>query len=428
MGLVKDPATPQPAATPATASARASAAEHRLAQLLNLAPCPATQLAQYAATGWRRPTGSNGGFLVCPACFDASLSHTPHAALFTSAGTSPGGGIAFRCGFSLPWVRVAWTWILRRGMCDVELLVRVAAVSSKDGFCPNQKVSAGVSKPTAVRTWFTMRDPVNGRLMVEWTICSHCCAAIETILPPFRDYKLLVPAALEPCEASCDLVPGSNRMLQYANEMMDFAWKSIDTGRMADLRPLANYIEDFATIPLCPRGTPTSGPCYLILFLDLAVCEECYNEVVMRRRLATSVTEDKAFVQNWTCQLYSPRSRRLLAQCESVSNQDSWNTFRQWAIKRADKERETRLRVQQLKAQTETLRCIIDFYSGLAELRAMSLTHERKLRQLRGSDDGAGAASQGNSLQDRVDDDKFRLRSVSEEIELIERDWRDFWE
>ncbi|KAJ1556196.1 hypothetical protein HK405_005346 [Cladochytrium tenue] len=415
-------------AKPQTTSTPASAAGYRLAPLLNLPPCPASQLAKYAATGWHRPTGSSGGgFLVCPVCFEASLSHTALAALFASAGTNPSGGVAFRCSFSLPWVRVAWAWVLRRNLPDVALLIRAAAVSSEDGLCPNHKVTDRVSKPTAVRTWFTVRNPVNGRLMVAWTICSHCCAAIETILPPFREHKLIVPAALEPCEASCDLVPGSNRMFQYANKMMDFAEESIRTS-MADLKPFAKYIEDFAAVPLCPRGTLTSGPCYMFLVLDLAVCEECYKEVVMNRRLRSVVTQDKAFVLNWTCQLYSPRSRRLWAQCESVSDPDSWHTFRQWVIKRADKEREMRLRVEQLKAQTETLRRTIDFYSGLAELRAMSLTHERRLRQLRGSDDGASAASQGNPLQDRVDDDKFRLRSVNEEIEVIERDWRDFWE
>ncbi|KAJ1556197.1 hypothetical protein HK405_005347 [Cladochytrium tenue] len=432
MGVTKLAAS----AVAASAAAATETAEERLARLINFTSCPAFQFAQHAGGGWRRPADpALDGFDLCPACFQASLAHTPHAALFVPAPPKP-ADVMFRCDFSLVWVRMAWIWILFRDIPDISLLARAAVVNTQDGECPNPQNdpdAAAVNRPTAVRTWFTVRHPATGRLMEEWTVCSHCAAAIETILPPFRDYKLLVPVAPEPCEASCDLVPGTDRMLQYVDKMVDFAARSIDAGRMADLGPLAKYIEDFASVPVCAKGNAVSRPGHVFQGLDLIVCEECYKTVVKPAadagsELARSVGSAPAFAQNWTCQLYSPRVRQLWAECTSPSAPaNAPAVFRQRAAERTAKEREVLARLRQLKMQFEQARAKAQYYQSMSSLQTIKQVHEQGNLLMLGYGP-ISSTSVSNQSQMSAGEETIRMGMIQDEINMLVRDWRDNWE
>jgi hypothetical protein len=366
-------------------------------------------------------------FDVCPSCYNTSISRTRYASMFKRAAPKP-PNVSTRCDFSLIWTRMAWIWILFRDLPEVSVLSQVAFIQTPDGECPNpQNDDIVLEKPTANRMWFTIQDPSTHRLLDDWTICSHCKTAIETILPPFRG--LLVPASPTPCSATCDLVPGSERQLQYIDKMYDFAADAMDK-RIINLAPMAKYISEYANVAECAKDHAVNRPCHTIPGIpDFTVCPDCYHTIVLPTvqsgsQLARSMNATATYTQNWTCQLYSARMRQVWA--DATTSNDA-NFLRQKAVERKAKEREALMKVQQLKVQAEQANMQAQFHDQMAlnqSKMAMNTALNMTMMGYGGVTDFSGSqATFGKAAEERM-----KMAKAQDEIKMVVNEWKSFWE
>ncbi|KAJ1566463.1 hypothetical protein HK405_009706 [Cladochytrium tenue] len=438
------------AAAAAAAAAGGAANTQSLAHLLRFAPCPRAFPGSLMADDWMRHPRFPS-FVICQSCFQTSVGVVPQYARLFYRNQPPGpSDRESYCDFSLIWVRMAWVWIMGHALPDVDLLGHVATIAMSDGCCPNPRdKKALIHLPTVTRQWFTLRHPADGRLLAdEWTICSHCKTAIETILPVFRDKRLFVPAAQMPCPGCCDLP--QQRVWGCLQYMFNYASEIYFEGKSGDLMPLINHIVEYSGIPPCPKDTPKDGLCHFIPDLrDFTVCQECFIAVVKPSiekgagsRLAASVQTSPVFVQNWTCQLYSDRTRRLWAECTTTTTSsdaavaagDSLGgaeaRFRLKAAERRAKERDVYQRTSQLRDSIRLVTTQVGVY-GAQMLAQTQVQSAQMVAQVMIGYEG-GYVTPSNPLilhnQALMGQERVKAEMLQCELDSIVADWTSNWE
>lgn len=198
--------------------------------------------------------------------------------------------------------------------------------------------------------------PDTRAVLDTFTICSFCKSNVQTIFPSFRG--AFVPTANHPCEATCDSLLTGPRGVKYLDCIFDNATSAATSGR-ADLRPLAELVARFGSLPECPKTNITKQNAYTMPTIpELPVCEECYEDAVKPKvqdgnALARSFS--KSFMAaGFSCQLYSDRMRQIwVAACASGDQAYLAEKVRE----RRTEERDITMHLQQLKQRYQ--QCLV---------------------------------------------------------------------
>jgi len=347
------------------------------------ADCPRSQY----ATGhqdWYMISGPQQfpNFDICPTCFDTSIKPTAYARFFSRSPPKP-ETMATQCDFSNLWVHIAWVWLFSQSAPDVSLLGMITAIQVPEGPCPNSQAEQAGEKPTATRRWFCLPNPRTGALIEDLTICSHCVAHIETILPPMRGV-FGAAAGGASCPATCDLmVPNSQRSLSYIDQIVEVAEKTLKTGYL-DLTPAAEYIEKYALLPECPKNnTVKNVGCYSMpsSVPEFTVCQECYTEVILSEvqneaplaKLAKQVSTAPSIPPDgFSCQLYSPRTRQFWQ--DSLTTGDA-GLLRQKVTERKQKQMELTQKADQLTLTYHQQKMQAKYHNEMMLIEANTAMH-----------------------------------------------------
>ncbi|KAH9815318.1 ser arg-related nuclear matrix protein [Teratosphaeria destructans] len=355
MGLVKKKAPSNAVATRSTT------------ELPLLVPCPR----KHYVTGhqdWLTLSGSHGSnFDVGPICYEQCIAPTRYAHFFCKGPPKP-ENVSTCCDFGKYWVRIAWQYAWRAKHIDLSLLPVAASMYSanpQDGACPTDPSSP--IRPKAVRRWFTIRDPGTGDLLDDFTICSDCVSCLGTITPPLKN--VFVPAAPEPCQATCDLTGEGRRSHIYFEHLFDVAIAFQQQRCQPGTSRLAAFIKLVASVPECQRRhNNTAMPVYGIISVPgFAICPDCYQDAVKanvdREELPLTHHIVPRDFTSYVCDFYSPRMRQIWENCNRSNDPGSFTKLCQ---ERNGKLAEIDPRLGILVKQRDTLKAQMDLHSRVS--------------------------------------------------------------
>lgn len=332
------PLTPGQAPLPVTPrlprSPSSSEKAPRLDQLLELPACPrampvAGHYDWYTVVGMPQLD-------VCPSCMTV-IGASRFRDLFVPS-TSKVPEQQVLCDFSRPWVRQAWTQIIKQRRNSLEIIQQIVHNSETTKPCPG--------KGSDVRSWYRLPDPVTGTNVPNFDACSECVRSIEIIFPQLRGIFRRSGALVQ--ERTCDLNAQSKRFDSYL-KLLDAAALQYDVERLREpnIQALANYARKTARVRECTRDDMVMGQAWHFIpsLPEFTICEECFDEVVWPvtyQPVASSVTRTLQLVParqhntGISCQLYSERMRKKFL--EAVKYAD-FEFLKQVALRRHGVER-----------------------------------------------------------------------------------------
>ncbi|KAF4537348.1 Ser arg-related nuclear matrix protein [Lasiodiplodia theobromae] len=333
-------------------------------------------------------------FDICPDCLEHFIGHSLFRKYFVKA---PPTDIAKKCHFSSPWYRLAWLMTLKEKRRDLDLVFSLTSITATEDPCPGEHED--------VRPWYGLLNKRGSDFIPNLQICERDLLYLEALMPTLRGYFQLIDSS---STRLCSFRTKSKRFAQYLDLLLDIHERALmSRSGTPDFSRFIELANQHAWKRECSRDKVLLGSLWHTHpgLPEFTVCEECYEDVVypdVKRgsRLADEVTRTLGFVpseaelvtgEGNSCQLYSPRMRRVWAR--AVQDDD--------AVYLARKVRERRKMQRDLNNQQRSLRRLLE-----------ETMREREL----GYSYGSGSVGQG------LDPER-----VKEELEKIQREWRD-WE
>lgn len=277
---------------------------------ISLPPCPRPN-SVIGYDDWYTLSGGPSSFSICPSCQDTFLSagHGRHLKPKSRhAAEQP-----LRCDMSSPWMRMAYTSLLKKRRPDIDPIYTLAEILSDEAPCPG--------KIPSKRSWYRLKDPTNNLSIHDFQICHSCLLLLETGLPSLRGTFHLSRSSRSEARI-CSLRADSKRFLTYLEVLESTARQADEYKRPPHTSQIIDLAKRYADLQECTRDDMLRGQeWYFIPSLrEFTVCEDCYEEVVWPaikanlpvatdfKRKAEAVAHDHVGV---SCQLYSPRMRKI---------------------------------------------------------------------------------------------------------------------
>lgn len=325
------------------------------------------------------------GLSFCPNCVDNVFERTlyrPSIRRLPQLNFSSKVTCAFG---SSPWLRLAWLLTLQQHRTDLTLLKDLAEVEETSEPCPGSR--------EAVRSWYGLRDS-EGYFIRDFRICYADVRKIERLLPTLNGFFVRLPQRASYDKYVCAIRADGNRFSTYLDALIATHERAMASRKGADAMPFINLVEHKMRIRECARDNMLLGGLWHFIpsIPSLTVCEDCYESVVepeVRKDSDVAMrfnrTVQPVYGEGTTgtsCQLYSPRMRRIFARaCQD-------NDLK-YLAKKAKERRDAELRLQE-------------------RYRDVKRKYERLMR------DGS-----------LTEDDEWRL---NRESSRITEEWQDKWE
>lgn len=286
-------------------------------------------------------------FDVCPSCRAGIEDAGFEGQFFPSPQRS--SDFQTRCDLSNPWTRMAWLLVLRRKSAQRNLVHEIMNVLSTEQPCPG--------KVGAVREWYRLYDPENGKQISNFAICRCCIRNIETIFPRLQNVFQLAKLNNPMRKRMCDLRSDSMRFPQYVDLLEETSQHATEFARPPNMLRFVQLVKKMASIQECNRDDMLLGQSWHFMphMPEFTVCEECYHQAVWP---AIAGGSDIAAHFNRTlqslppspmgasCQLYSPRMRQFFDQC---CRKQDWVGLTNAVRQRTAKERDLQSRLARLR-------------------------------------------------------------------------------
>jgi hypothetical protein len=284
-----------------------------------LPPCPRKEYSS-KYDDWYTLDGASS-FVVCPHCLDEIVRPTAFRGYFKRALSRP-ATVRTRCDFGSPWTRLAWLLTLKRQRQDLDLIYALAAIANIEPKCPGAREAVG--------TWYGLRDQ-SGQFISKFAICSFDLKSLETLFPSLLGAFTRLPESGNLRNARiCSLRTESRRWKMYLDLIVaidDKARASSRVSALPDLKPLYDLLDSHAYKSECQRDRIVLDQTWHFMptLPDLTICEECYDQTVWpviksgsdlaerfnRVLMPVPPTATRQFEGGASCQLYSPRMRRV---------------------------------------------------------------------------------------------------------------------
>lgn len=305
-----------------------------LYQLSDLPPCPRAK-PEVGRYDWYTVIGMPQ-LDICPSCMTVLGASRFRDIFVPSTSKVPGQRVV--CDFSRPWVRSAWTQVIKQRRSNLEIVYQIIRNSETTKPCPG--------KGSDVRAWYRLPDPDTGNYVPNFDACSECVRSVEIIFPQLRGIFRRSGALVQ--ERTCDLNTQSRRFNGYM-KLLDAAALQYDVERLQepDIQPFAKHARKTARVRECVRDDMVLGQLWHFIpgLPEFTICEECFDLVVwpvIDQPVAGSVTRTLQLVLNTerstgiSCQLYSERMRKKFL--EAVRYGD-YEFLKQIALRRHEVER-----------------------------------------------------------------------------------------
>jgi len=314
------------------------------------------------------------------------------------------------------WMRLAWLLIRQRQLPSLDLLKALSnQILLDDERCPENE--------EAPRTWYTVRDGSNSKVLREFTVCMSDVRKIELLLPGLRELFVPLPLRSSGYNGSTPSNPtrlcafratsANTRFVQYLDLLTSLHEPAYALQRPIDFTPFTSLARHLSTIPPCPRDTLLlDAKWHTIPSLPIfTVCPSCYESTVpplqqasvdlaLRFNRTPKAVSTENPILGSSCQLYSARMRRVFARAVEG------NDMRYLARKAEErKQREEYLQVQERKVSARR-----EWVDG--RLREIG-------RGSRDRRDGRREASAERELRD----ERRRLGAMHERLVEEWRDW-----
>lgn len=272
----------------------------------------------------------NTAFVICPSCRDNVFGHTFNHHLCplptTAAKKTP------VCDLNNPWVRLA---CLLRGP-DVSILSALSDITVKERSCPGDRL--------ALRDWYRLEDPDNGKYVSGFNACPHCVRSLETLFPAWKDvfYRSRSSSHHDLRERFCGLRTSGIRFGDYLDMVVESSREAESKGRLPNTKPVCDLAKQMTAIDDCPKDKMLPKKAWHIHphLPEFAICQECYEDVVYplaKSGLSIASKIDRKPQQfsdptlEICCHLYSLRMRRVFREaCED----DDYEHLRHTVLKR----------------------------------------------------------------------------------------------
>ena len=237
---------------------------------LSLPPCPrANPVTGY--DDWYTLAGGSSSFSVCPSCRNVMLSagHEHHLKPKSRHTAEQ----QLRCDMSLPWVRSAYTSIIKNRHSNLDVLFVLAEILADKPPCPG--------KVEDHRDWYRLKDPDNDRSVHDFQICPCCVQQLEAVLPSLRGVFHRSRSHHSTARV-CSLRIDSKRFTTYVELLGDIAKQADDYRRPPNMYRFIELAKKLAEFPECGRDDMLLGQewYYIPDLREFTVCEECFEEVV----------------------------------------------------------------------------------------------------------------------------------------------------
>jgi len=250
-------------------------------------------------------------FNICSDCFLAVFEQTEYRTQFQPILRATDRPIS--CDFgSSPWYRIAYLLTHKNNQPDLRLFNSVANVAalSKNQPCPGSRKAA--------RNWYAIRDPYKRRIVPNFTACMQCAKTVEALLPNLMGSFVQLDAR-EPINSVCALhfKPQRQKFVAYFDTFETTADKAIRKNEAPNISALAAEIERLSALGECRQDTPITDAYWHTMqcLPQLTVCASCFDEFVRPKIksevLARNFYREPQRLQDETCQLYSPRMRKI---------------------------------------------------------------------------------------------------------------------
>jgi hypothetical protein len=285
-----------------------------------LPPCPRPESSS-RHDDWSTIEGSPG-FAICPSCLDSIIRSTPYRKYFKPM-YSQSSSRRIKCDFSTPWMRLAWLLVLGQQHPDVSLIKDLASLKDiGQAQCPGDVEVSGV--------WYGIIDTY-GMAVPGLYICPYDVLQIETLFPSMSNVFKRIPQADSAKRQPhfCNLRVQSKRFTKYLDTLVEIdEFTRLRKSTMPDMKPFIALVKEFAFKHDCPKDTKVLDQSWHVMSAlpEFTVCEECYEEVILPTLNSSSIDSvlphafskmpqflDEVDDKNGgtTCQLYSPRMRRV---------------------------------------------------------------------------------------------------------------------
>ncbi|EPS32592.1 hypothetical protein PDE_07552 [Penicillium oxalicum 114-2] len=306
---------------------------------------------------------------ICPSCMK-QIGHSRFRDSFVpSLAKQPSQKI--RCAFSNPWVRLAWTQMIKQQHESLEMLYQMTRPPPGTRPCSGRAASE--------QSWYRIINPDTGSYLPSFHVCGSCARNIRVLMPAHRETFQLCPDIQE---RACDLVTSSPRFVKYIDLLDDASSRAdSDPSRRPDPREFLAYAKRKVVLRDCLRDRPVLGSWHYMTELpELSICEDCYDEVVWplakaHHPLARSISSSMRYLpgdgpslcREATCQLYSGRMR---ARFKDAVIKDDFPGLRDFALRRFEAERRFRDRREELFAAEEKgYDCDVEMNKAIEEWR-----------------------------------------------------------
>ena len=312
-----------------------------------LPPCPRPNpVAGY--DDWYTLAGGPSMFSVCPSCRDAMFA-AGFERHFEPKFRKTAELNKVKCDFSIPWLRMAYTEILKKPRGSIDLVYALADIAVHTPPC--------TGKEEGVREWYRLTDPEDGKSVHDFQVCSRCVRSLEILHPSLSSVFHKARGHHRNQERACSLRSDSKRFNGYLNLLKDAAQQAEEYRRPPNMFRFISLAHRIAGIPECSRDDMLRGQeWYIIPHLpEFTVCEDCYDEVVWPAiKSDTAVAIDfkrhpKAVAPphvGVSCQLYSPRMRKVF---QDACQRDDMQLLKSTALQRFHIEKD--LQARNLEAQ-----------------------------------------------------------------------------
>ncbi|KAF3384970.1 hypothetical protein F1880_002688 [Penicillium rolfsii] len=334
---------------------------------LCISPCPRS-IAVAGLNDWYTLKGLTH-LDICPSCMK-QIGHSRFRDFFIPSLAKPPTQRT-RCAFSNPWVRLAWTQMIKQQHESLEMLYQMTRPPPGTRPCPGRAASE--------QAWYRIVNPDTGSYLPSFHVCGSCARNVRVLMPAHRDTFQQCP---EVQERTCDLVTSSPRFVKYIDLLDDAASRAdSDPSRRPDPREFLAYAKRKVVLHDCLRDRPVLGSWHYMPELpELSVCEDCYDEVVwplakshhpLARSFSTSLRylpgDGPNRCREASCQLYSGRMR---ARFRDAVIKDDFPGLRDFSLRRFEAERRFRDRRDELLvAEEKGYDCDVEMRKAVEEWR-----------------------------------------------------------
>ncbi|KAI0157416.1 hypothetical protein GGR57DRAFT_501034 [Xylariaceae sp. FL1272] len=253
-------------------------------------PCPGQKTVYPDGKQWFTPINGSWGFLICVTCFCDYVILTGQDSKWCSAGDDlvKTFGVSVRCCFGQFNLKALASRTL--DTTDYAHFWRAIDIISHEPLCDPKRIQNG--------TWYTLHsNPSN------FEICRSC---FVTIVEPFGvgHHFMLKPGTALENALLCSFNLGVARFSSYMKKFLEMVYK-------LDPAPLLEFIEVYATMPVCRGAKRVENVCWYG-WDECTICPECHHEFIRGTKLASTMPHQGIQVKaGIMCCMYSPRMRKL---------------------------------------------------------------------------------------------------------------------